>query len=111
MCDYEILLNDLMCQEAQLELERGYKITREDLQVFIEELLKGDKSDKIYQKQIIDNLVYKIYISDDDTTVYLNIRGSKNIETIEFSEHSEKLKSVRTQSPASRHQKPKSILI
>ena len=102
MCDYEILLNDLMCQEAQLELERGYKITREDLQVFIEELLKGDKSDKIYQKQIIDNLVYKIYISDDDTTVYLNIRGSKNIETIEFSEHSEKLKSVRTQSPASR---------
>lgn len=106
MCDYEILLNDLMYQESQLELERGYRITKEDLQVFIAELIKGDKTDKNYQRQIIDNLVYKIYVRDDDTIVYLNIKGSKNIESIEFSEHSEKLeeimkriKSVRTQLP------------
>lgn len=117
MNDYEILLNDLLYQEAQLELERGYKITREDLEVFIEELLKGDKNDKDFQRQIIDNLVYKVYVSDDNTTVYLNIKGGQNIETLEFSEHSEKMETikngtngVRTLSPLSRQLKSKSTL-
>ncbi|MBR4003861.1 MAG: recombinase family protein [Clostridia bacterium] len=112
MCEFEILLNDLLFQEAQLELERGYKITKEDIEVFIEELLKGNKNEKEYQRQLIDNLVYKIYVSDDNTTVYLNIRGSQNMETIEFSEHSDKLSSinkdivgVRTQSPLSRQER------
>ena len=70
------------------------------------------------EKQIIDNLVYKIYVSDDNTTVYLNIKGSQNIESIDYSEHSDKLdslqnklKGVRTQLPASRQLKPKSNLI
>lgn len=46
MAEYEVLLNDLETQKAQLELERGYKLTKKDLLVFIEELLKGDVNDK-----------------------------------------------------------------
>lgn len=49
MAEYEVLLNDLETQKAQLELERGYRITREDLLAFIEEILKGDVNDKNYQ--------------------------------------------------------------
>lgn len=73
------------------------------------QIIKGDKNDKDFQRQIIDNLVYKVYVSDDNTTVYLNIKGGQNIETLEFSEHSEKMETikngtngVRTLSPLSR---------
>ena len=67
MAEYEILLSDLETQKAQLELERGYRITKKDLLAFIEELLKGDVNDKEYQKQIINHLVSQVFVSDDDT--------------------------------------------
>ena len=52
MAEYEVLLNDLETQKAQLELERGYKLTKKDLLVFIEELLKGDVNDKITKSKL-----------------------------------------------------------
>lgn len=77
MVEYEVLLNDLENQKAQLEVERGYRLTREDLLAFIEEILKGDVNDKNYQKQIIDHLVSQVFVSNDDTVVYFNIRSVK----------------------------------
>lgn len=102
MAEYEVLLNDLETQKAQLELERGYRITREDLLAFIEEILKGDVNDKNYQKQIIDHLVSQVFVSDDDTIVYFNIRGGKDIEKMTFDDvknTKNNMKSVQTQSP------------
>lgn len=106
MEEYEILLNDLIYQEAQLELERGYKITKKDITEFISEILKGDKNDKDYQKKIIDNLVSQVFVSDDDTIVYLNIKGGKTIDLLDIDDSKEVLKStksVRMQTPPSRH--------
>ena len=80
MSEYEIMLNDLQTQQAQLELERGYKLTKKDLTDFIQVLLQGDKTDKAYQKKVIDNLVKQVYVSDGDTVVYFNIRGGTDIE-------------------------------
>lgn len=107
MEEYEILLNDLNIQQAKLELERGYKLTKEDLLDFISLLIQGDKADKAYQKKIIDNLVSQVYISDDNAVVYFNIRGGKNIdvENISLSDTQNalnNLKSVQTQLPPSR---------
>lgn len=107
MNEYEQYLNDLYFQEAQLELERGYKITKKDLLDFIAELIKGDKNDKDYQRKIIDNLVTQIFVSDDDTVVYFNIRGGKNIETLDFEDVKSSissLKGVQTQLPLARHE-------
>ena len=80
MNDYEILLDDLMTQQAKLELERGMKVTKDTLLDFIAELLKGDPKDKDHQRKIIDNLVTVVYLGDDDTIVNMNIRGSNIIE-------------------------------
>ena len=102
MAEYEVLLNDMETQKAQLELERGYRLTREDLLAFIEEILKGDVNDKNYQKQIIDHLVSQVFVSDDDTIVYFNIRGGKDIERMTFDDvknTKNNMKSVQTQSP------------
>ena len=85
MSEYEIMLNNLSEQQAKLELERGYRFTKQDLFDFINELLKGDKHDKDYQRQIIDNLVSQIYITDNETIVYFNIKGGNNsIKKISF---------------------------
>lgn len=103
MSEYEVLLNDLETQKAQLELKRGYKLTKKDLLVFIEELLKGDVNDKDYQKQIIDHLVSQVFVSDDNTVVYFNIRGGKDIEKSTIDDTKEVVEKVRTQSPLARH--------
>lgn len=111
MNDYEILLNDLYTQQAQLELERGYKITKKDLMDFIEVLIKGNKNDKEYQKKIIDYLITQVYVSDGHTVVYLNIKGGKNIESVNLEDTNTAINgivSVQTQSPFARQAQPKS---
>ena len=108
MAEYEVLLNDLETQKAQLEIERGYKITKQDLLTFIEEILKGDVNDKDYQKQIIDHLVSQVFVSDDNTVVYFNIRGGKDIEKLIIDDTKEVVEKVQTQSPLARQVKPKS---
>ncbi|MBQ8451598.1 MAG: recombinase family protein [Clostridia bacterium] len=108
MQEYEQLLNDLYYQQTQLELERGYQITKEDLLCFVEELLKGDPNDKDYQRKIIDNLVYQVYVSDDNTITYFNISGSKTIETLEYEDVKQSAKEtlgVQTLSPPSRQKR------
>ncbi len=105
MNEYEKLLDDLLFQQAQLELERGYKITKKDLLDFVAELLKGDINDKEYQRKIIDNLVSQVFVSDDNTVCYFNIKGGKSIETVSFEDTKSAIKGnsgVQTQSPLSR---------
>ena len=108
MAEYEVLLNDLETQKAQLEIERGYKITKQDLLTFIEEILKGDVNDKDYQKQIIDHLVSQVFVSDDNTVIYFNLRGGKDIETLTVDDTKTAVnnaKRVRTQLPLARQRR------
>ncbi|MDR1093841.1 MAG: hypothetical protein LBL66_06800, partial [Clostridiales bacterium] len=56
------------------------KVTKEDLLVFIGELLRGDPADKAHRRKIIDNLVYRVYIYNSHRVVYLNLSGGKGIE-------------------------------
>jgi hypothetical protein len=86
MAEHEILLKDLYALKAQIELERGMRITKEKITSFVALLLRGDPHDKEYQKKIIDNLVYKAYIYDDSIVAYLNMQGGKDIETISLAD-------------------------
>lgn len=68
--------------------------------------MKGDVNDKNYQKQLIDHLVSQVFVSDDDTIVYFNIRGEKDIEKMTFDDvknTKNNMKSVQTQSPLASH--------
>ena len=82
MEEYEILLNDLLEQEAKLELERGYKLTEQDILDFIDMLIIGDTSDKEFQKSIIDNLVKWVYVYDDHKVILLNIHNDSTIDKL-----------------------------
>lgn len=104
MKEFEILLDDLHFQHAKLELEQGYKFAKQDILDFIGELLIGDKNDKKYQQKVIDNLVSKVFVSDDNTVVYLNIKGGEKTEAISLEDTKEAIKAVgvQTQSPPPR---------
>ena len=78
MTELEIFLNDLYIQKSKITLERGLKITKEKILAFVARLIKGDPSDKGYQKQLIDNLVAQVFVYDDDTLVgYLTFEVGK----------------------------------
>ncbi len=86
MTEQEILIKDLCASKAQIELERGKKITKEKIIDFIAEMLKGDPSDKGYQKKLIDNLVYKVFVYDDNIITYLTFGNDKEIKEISLAD-------------------------
>ena len=85
MADYEVLLNDLDTQKVKLEMERGYKLTKEDILGFVKGILKTNNIDKDFQKRIIDILVSKVIVYDGRAVVLFNIRGGKNVITEDVS--------------------------
>ena len=82
MNELEIYIKDLQKQKAQLEHEKGLKVTRQDLLTFIAELVKGDENDKAYQKRLIDNLVYKVFVFDKKVRIFFNIKGGSEIDDV-----------------------------
>lgn len=109
MQEYEVLLADLEKLKAQLILERGQKLTEKDIVAFINMILQGDVNDLEFRRRLIDNLVYKVYVSDENTYIYFNIKGGKEIEEITFEDTIaalETVKGVQTRSDPSRQQNP-----
>lgn len=106
MQECEILLDDLEKLKAQLILERGQKLSESDIISFVKIILQGDINDFEFKRRLIDNLVYKVYVSDDNTYIYFNIKGGNNIEEITLEDTKtalKKSKKVQTQSDLARH--------
>ena len=98
---------DLQAQKSQIELERGRQITKQQILAFVAELIKGEPTDKEYQRKIIDNLVFMVYVYDNEIVTYLNFGVDKAIERVRLDETNaaiEGLKNVQTLSPLLHHQ-------
>lgn len=105
MTEQEILLKDLYASKAQIELECGQKQTKEKIIDFIAEMLKGDPTDKGYQKLLIDNLVYKVFVYDDHIITYLTFGNDKDIK-ISLADNDKAISAIKVQSLSSMvHQK------
>lgn len=94
MQECEVLLADLEKVKARLILERGQKLTEQDIVSFVKMILQGDVNDIEFRRRLIDNLVYKVYVSDDNTYIYFNIKGGNNIEEITLEDTKNALDSV-----------------
>ena len=108
MQDFETLLADLQAQKSQIELERGRQVTKQQILAFVAELIKGEPTDKEYQRKIIDNLVFMVYVYDNEIITYLNFCVDKTIERVRLDETNaaiESLKNVQTLSPLLHHPK------
>ena len=97
MQEIEILIKDLSASKAQMELERGKKITKETIIDFIAEMLKGDPADKEYQKTLIDNLVYKVFVYDNHIVTYLTFGNEKDIKEISLADNDKAIDELKVQ--------------
>ena len=97
MQEIEILIKDLSASKAQIELERGKKYTKETIIDFIAEMLKGDPADKEYQKTLIDNLVYKVFVYDDHIITYLTFGNEKDIKEISLADNDKAIDELKVQ--------------
>lgn len=105
-------LNDLYTQKVKLEMERGYRLTKEDILDFAKGILKTDNMDKDFQKRIIDVLVKKVIVYDGHVAVFFNINGESNILTEDISVEdvqnavNDTLNGVQSPTPALHHINP-----
>ena len=97
MQEIEILIKDLSASKAQIELERGKKHTKEKIIDFIAQMLKGNPSDKDYQKLLIDNLVYKVFVYDDHIITYLTFGNDKEIKEISLADNDKAIDELKVQ--------------
>ena len=97
MDEQEILLQDLFASKAQLELERGKRMTKTNLIDFVKTLLKGDWDDKAYQKRLVDSLIYKVFAYDDCVITYFNFGIDKSIPKQREQETEKLLAYLRTE--------------
>ena len=105
MNDYQKLIEDLQKEKRQLERERGKQFTEKHILAFIADLLKGDPTDKDYQRKIIDNLVIKVFVGDGFLSAHLRIGNATEVEDIRLEEVKKALEhifSVQTLSPLAR---------
>ena len=108
MQECEVLLADLEKVKARLVIERGQKLTEQDIKAFVNMILQGDVEDLEFKRRLIDNLVYKVYVSDGDTYIYFNIKGGNHIEEITLEDTKaalKKAKRVQTQRDPARQSK------
>ena len=102
MNDYQKLIEDLQSQKKQLERERGKQYTEKDLLEFIADLLKGDPADKEYQKELIDNLVIKVFVGDGYVSAHIKLGNATEVADIRLEEVKKALEhifGVQTLSP------------
>lgn len=97
MQEIEILIKDLSASKAQIELERGRKITKEKILDFIAEMLKCNPSDKTYQKLLIDTLVYKVFVYDKEIVTYLIFGNDKEIKEISPADNDKAIDELKVQ--------------
>ena len=64
-------------------------------------LIKGDPNDKEYQKKLIDNLVYKVFVYDDTVITYLTFGNDKEIKEIDLADNDKVLSAIKVQSLSS----------
>ncbi|MCL2751444.1 MAG: recombinase family protein [Firmicutes bacterium] len=80
--ELSVLVDELETQKAELRLERGLPLTRQDIFDFIAEFTDGDPTDKEFQKTIIDNLVVTVYAYDDQSVIYFSVGNRKDTPLI-----------------------------
>ncbi len=50
-------------------------------------LIKGDPNDKEYQKKLINNLIYKVFVYDNEIVTYLIFGNDKEIKEISLADN------------------------
>lgn len=67
---------------ADVELEKGFRLTKEHIMFFLEQLKELDATDRDCQKRLIEVFVNSIFVYDDNIKIAFNFGGSDGTVTL-----------------------------
>lgn len=82
---------DLEIDLTKLRIATGIRYTEEDIMAWLKQFCKGDLFDESFRRRIIDVFVNSVYLYDDRTVVFYNIRGGKQVSYMEMIDATEQL--------------------
>ena len=70
---------DLEKSAARLSVASKIVVTEKEVLTWMTQFCDGDVGDEAFRKRIIDVFVNSVYLYDDKTVIFYNIRGGKKI--------------------------------
>lgn len=87
---------DLEIDLAKLRIANGIRYTEEDIMAWLKQFCKGDLFDESFRRRIIDVFVNSVFLYDDRTVVFYNIRGGKQVSYMEMIDATELFETEET---------------
>jgi hypothetical protein len=82
---------DIQKDLATIRIASKRRLTEKEITAWLKSFCKGDLLDEAYQRRIIDLFVNAVYLYDDKTVIYYNIKGGKQVSYIEMCDDMEGL--------------------
>lgn len=73
---------ELDIEIARLRIALGIRFTVKEVQAWMKQFCNGDPLDPIYRKRIIDVFINSVYLYDDKTVIFYNIRDGQQVSII-----------------------------
>lgn len=80
---------------AEVEIERGFCLTKDHIVYFLEQFKNMDYTDKNCQKKLVDVFVNAVFVYDDKINITFNFGGSNNTVTLNEVDKAERSDEVR----------------
>ena len=76
--------SDMEADLARLRIANGIRYTKEQIFAWLETFRNGDLLDPVFQRRVIDIFINSIYLYDNKTVIYYNIRDGEQVSYIEM---------------------------
>lgn len=80
---------DLEIDIAKLRIASGIRCTEDEVIAWLKQFCDGDPLDMAFRERIIDVFINSVFLYDDKTVIFYNIKGSKQVSYIEMLEGTE----------------------
>ncbi len=74
---------DMEIDLSKLKIANKIRYTKNEISAWLRQFCNGDAMDEAFQKRIIDTFINSIYLYDDRTVIFYNIRDGKQISYID----------------------------
>lgn len=87
---------DLEIDLSKLRIASNIRYTEEEVMAWLKQFCKGDLFDEEFRRKIVDVFVNSVYLYDDRTVVFYNIRGGKQVSYMEMLDAVDSLETEET---------------
>jgi hypothetical protein len=80
---------DIEIDLSKLRIASGIRYTEDEVIAWLKQFCNGDPLDMEFRERIIDVFINSVFLYDDKTVIFYNIKGSKQVSYIEMLEGTE----------------------